>query len=155
MRYHIVWFLLLLLTANSCRKDEPENPVACSLVGSIDGERWCGQVFEIFEDDRNYLVINASRRIDSNVGDQITIYVPDFHGTGTYTLQSEGAVYRKWCCGDLLLELAILDLDQSDSGQVLIEVYNEQTNEIRGTFYFTANNERQINVSGIFFGMKE
>ena len=154
----IFLFMAAVLATHSCAKSEQENPaerVECSLSASIDGAAWCGQVFEIFENEIDELIVNGSRKIDDKEIDQITIYVPNFQGVGTYILESEGALYRKWCCGDLLLDLAILHPEENDSGQVIIEVYNQQTNEIRGTFSFTASNEKQINISGSFFGFVE
>lgn len=155
IKYLQFLFLILGMAAMSCSKSDQENFIECSLSALIDAEQWCGQVFEIFEDEQDNLVINASRKIEGNESDQITIYVPEFKGTGVYQLEAEGAVYRKWCCGDLLLELAILDPQNDDTGQVIIEIYNQQTNEIRGTFNFTSSGEKQINISGNFFGTKE
>ncbi|MCB0664234.1 MAG: hypothetical protein KDC80_00355 [Saprospiraceae bacterium] len=157
MKHDLCLLVVGLLLVWSCSKSDQESPLECSLSASINDTAWCGQVFEIFQDDQNHLVINASRETGRNQYDvdQITIYVPDFNGDGTYQLKDEGGVYRKWCCGDLILALAILDVENNDSGQVIIETFDTETKEIRGTFNFTASGENHLNVHGEFFGTKK
>lgn len=157
MQYYLWLFVAGLLMVWSCSKSDQESPLECSLSASVNDEPWCGQIFEIFLDDQNHLVINASRKIgkDQNDVDQITIYVPDFNGTGTYQLMDEGGVYRKWCCGDMILSLAILNVENNDNGQVIVDTFDSITNEISGTFNFTASGQNHLTITGNFFGTKE
>jgi len=130
---------LIILLTGSCQEDETldESPSDCSLQGTLNGNAWCGQIFEIFLDDQGSMVVNASRpSTQENVDvEQITFYLPDFQVEGTYQLEAEGALYREWI-SDMLIICA--KSQNQDTDQVTVDSYDETSGKIRGTVTFLA-----------------
>ncbi len=138
--YRYLFFSLVVLLIGSCQEDEAleEPSIDCSMRGSLNDSEWCGQIFEIFLDDQGSMVVNASRpSTQENVDiEQITVYIPDFDGEGSYQLANEGAVYREWFASDMLFTCA--KSEEKDDNQVVVESYDQASGEIRGTVTFLA-----------------
>ena len=131
-------FLLFLFSAlliEGCQEDEiePESFVE----GVLNDEPWLGEVFEAFLDEQGSLVVNASRpSTQENVEiEQVTFYIPDFQGEGTYQLETDGALYREWI-SDMLITCAKSQNQGID--QVTVDSYDDTTGRIRGTITFLA-----------------
>lgn len=116
-----------------------------SLSGTLNGSYWEGNVFDAYVNDIGELIINAQIESSKDGVDieQITLYIPDFEGVGSYQLSDPGGMYREWCCGDLLLQCSWTHLEYGDSGKVEINTYDAKSRDISGTFQFTASQRKE------------
>ena len=132
----------LLFIVGGCQKDAlsnspKRNENACTLSGKLDGADWCGELEEAYINEDGDLVLNASNP-GNKPGvdvDQVTLYLPEFNGAGTYDLPAEGAVYREWCCFDMLVT-CIYSEETTGLDRAVVDSYDPATGAIQGTFYF-------------------
>ena len=126
------------LTAETFRIEFP-------LSGMLNGRYWEGNVFDAYINETGQLIINAQAESQKDGVDveQITLYIPEFDGEGTYTLSDPGGMYREWCCGDMLLQCSWTHIEYGDSGKVEISSYDPKSREISGSFQFTASQRKE------------
>ncbi len=152
MKNFIIGLTGALILSTACSKEEVILEEKCSMTATVDDRAWCGTVFETFFQE-DFLVINASKAstkvsVDS---EQITIYIKNFDGTGTYPLTTDQGVYREWFQGDLLVTFASVMSEDTEASFVTIESYDVTTSSLMGTFEFTASGNKKISVKeGVF-----
>ncbi|HMQ61016.1 MAG TPA: hypothetical protein PKE06_10125 [Flavilitoribacter sp.] len=134
--------LTLLVVISGCQKEGASNlgkrnDNSCNLSGKLDGEHWCGELEAPYINDVGDLVLNATNFADKEGVDfdQVTLYFPDFSGVGTYDLLAEDAVYREWCCFDMLVTCIYAE-ENTGLDRAIVESYDPVSGAIRGSFYF-------------------
>ncbi|MEM6628634.1 MAG: hypothetical protein AAF694_03135 [Bacteroidota bacterium] len=146
MMRKVVYMLGLIFLFTQCTTEDSIAPTAAgatefTLSGTLNGSPWEGRIFDAYINETGELIINSQIESDKDGVDveQITLFLPDFEGVGSYNLKELGAMYREWCCGDLIVFCTRTNTLMGDSVQIQIQSFDLESLEVQGTLSFTAS----------------
>ena len=144
----LVFAIGIILLLTYCTSEDslaPETIAATefTLTGTLNGRPWEGRIFDAYVNETGELIVNSQIESQQEGVDieQITLFLPNFAGVGSYDLTELGAMYREWCCGNQIVYCTRTNTLMGDTVQIQVASFDLESLEIQGTLSFSASQE--------------